>query len=319
MWRSWWVRSSIIWNCWNRRSDKNMKKLTDYRGTGVAMVTPFSPDGEVDFNRLEQHADSLISQGVNYLVVLGTTAETPALSEPEKTDIVRCVVKACNGRVPVVVGAGGNDTRSVVRQIAEMDRQGVDALLSVVPYYNKPTQEGIYQHYSSIAASSELPVMLYNVPGRTGTNMEADTVLRLATDFPGTVFAVKEASGDFDQLTRLIGEKPEGFLVVSGDDALTLPIIAMGGDGVVSVIGNGYPSLFSDMVNAALEGALEKAREIHYRLAPMMRAIFREGNPAGIKCAMHVRGWIDNVLRLPLIPASSRLELKIGELDSQLR
>lgn len=295
-----------------------MKKPQDYTGTGVAMVTPFRPDGEVDFERLERHADALITHGVNYLVALGTTAETPALTDKEKAGIVRCVVKACGGRVPVVVGAGGNDTRSVVEGIRGMDRHGVDALLSVVPYYNKPTQEGIYQHFASIAASSDLPVMLYNVPGRTGTHMGADTILRLATDFPGTIFAVKEASGDFGHLTRLIGEKPEGFLVVSGDDAITMPIIAMGGNGVVSVIGNGYPSLFSTMVNATLDGALDKAREIHYMLAPMMRAIFKEGNPAGIKCAMEIQGWIDNVLRLPLIPASGELEQEIRELDSRL-
>jgi len=282
------------------------------------MVTPFSQSGEVDFDRLILHTERLIKNGVNYLVVLGTTAETPTLSPKEKQDVVRCVVDACGGRIPIVAGAGGNDSRSAIESIRQMDHDGIDALLSVVPYYNKPSQEGIYQHFSAIAAASSLPLMLYNVPGRTGSNMNSDTVLRLATDHPGGIIAVKEASGDFEQVSEILKDKPGEFQVVSGDDSIALPLIALGGSGVVSVIGNGYPALFSTMVAAALEGADDKAREIHYRLFPMMKAIFKEGNPAGIKASMEIQGWIENVLRLPLVPATDELYREIRELDSRL-
>ena len=233
--------------------------------------------------------------------------------------MVRCVVDSCAGRVPIIVGAGGNDTLSSVEVIKNMDKDGIDAILSVVPYYNKPNQEGIYQHYSAIAAASDLPLMLYNVPGRTGTNMTAETSLRLAFDYPGKIVAIKEASGDFDQITRLLSDRPEGFQVISGDDAVTLPMIALGGDGVVSVIGNGYPGLMSSLVNAALDGDYDNARKLHFSLSPMIRAIFKEGNPAGIKSAMEIRGWCKNVLRLPLIPATSSLYKEIMQLDAGLR
>ncbi len=295
-----------------------MTSNLQFRGTGVALVTPFSQSGDVDFDKLGIHTERLINNGINYLVVLGTTAETPTLSDAEQQDVVRCVVDACGGRVPIVVGAGGNDSRAVIEHIKGMNQDGIDAILSVVPYYNKPTQEGIYQHFSAIAAASGLPVMLYNVPGRTGTNMNAKTILRLASDYPDVVVAVKEASGDFEQITEVLREKPSGFQVISGDDSITLPMIALGGSGVVSVIGNGYPSLFSTMVSAALDDAYEKARELHYRLAPMMKAIFKEGNPAGIKASMEVQGWIENVLRLPLVPVTGSLYNEIREMDSLL-
>ena len=233
--------------------------------------------------------------------------------------MVRCVVDASGGRVPVIVGAGGNDTRATVESVISMDKAGVSGLLSVAPYYNKPSQEGMYQHFSAIAAFSDIPLMLYNVPGRTGSNISAVTALRLAYDFPGKIVAIKEASGDLDQVMGIIRERPEGFLVVSGDDAIALPLIALGGDGVVSVIGNAYPGHFSTMVAAALEGACEKARELHYRLYPMMKALFREGNPAGVKASMEVQGWIENVLRLPLVPVSDTLHREIAELDRLLR
>lgn len=290
-----------------------------YKGTGVAIITPFTSGGEVDYGTLTLLTDRLIENGINYLVVLGTTAETPTLSSSEKKDVIRCVVDSCAGRVPIIVGAGGNDTLSSIRDIDQLDKNGVDAILSVVPYYNKPTQEGIYQHYSAIAAASELPLMLYNVPGRTGTNMSASTTLRLANDYPGQIIAIKEASGDLDQLTSLLSERPEGFHVISGDDAITLPLIAMGGDGVVSVIGNGYPDKISSLVNAALKGGYEDARNLHYSLSPMIRAIFKEGNPAGIKAAMEIRGWCENVLRLPLVPATDKLFQEIRQLDAVLR
>lgn len=289
-----------------------------FTGTGVAMVTPFNPVGDVDFDRLILHTDRLIRNGINYLVVLGTTAETPTLSASEKSDVVRCVVDACGSRVPIIVGAGGNDTRSAVEMMKTMDMNGVNGLLSVAPYYNKPSQEGMYQHFSALAAVADLPVMLYNVPGRTGSNISAETVLRLANDFRGTIVAVKEASGDFEQVMDIIEKKPEDFLVVSGDDSITLPMIAIGGDGVVSVIGNAYPALFSTMVSAALDGSFEKARELHYKLSPMMKAIFKEGNPAGVKASMEIQGWIENVLRLPLVPATEKLYQEIRELDSKL-
>lgn len=290
-----------------------------YQGTGVAIITPFTPTGEVDFDTLTILADQLIEDGVSYLVVLGTTAETPTLSSGEKADVLRCVVDSCAGRVPIVVGAGGNDTQASIRAIENLDKNGVDAILSVVPYYNKPSQEGIYQHFSAIAAASELPLMLYNVPGRTGTNMTAETTLRLASEYPGQIVAIKEASGDLEQVTKLLAERPEGFHVISGDDAITLPMIALGADGVVSVIGNGYPGLISSMVKSALEGELVQARKLHYSLSPMMKAIFKEGNPAGIKAAMEIRGWCKNVLRLPLIPATETLYSEIAELDKILR
>jgi len=232
--------------------------------------------------------------------------------------VIRCVVKACSGRVPIVAGAGGNDTRSVISGIRSMDKKGLDLLLSVVPYYNKPGQEGIYQHFSALAAASDIPLMLYNVPSRTGSNMAPGTVLRLAHDHPGKVAAVKEASGDLQQVMEIIRDKPSDFQVVSGDDAITLPMIALGAGGVVSVAGNGYPEILSGMVNAALEGDLERARELHYRLQPMMKAIFKEGNPAGIKAAMEIRGWIENVLRLPLVPVTRQLYQEIRELDRTL-
>jgi 4-hydroxy-tetrahydrodipicolinate synthase len=290
-----------------------------FRGTGVAMITPFLKDGEIDFDRLIIHADRLIDQGIGYLVVLGTTAETPTLSSREKKDVIRCVIETCGGRVPVMLGLGGNDTKAVIESIKSTDTRDIQGLLSVSPYYNKPSQEGIYQHYASIASLSDLPVMLYNVPGRTASNISAETTLRLASDFGRTIIGVKEASGNFEQVMEILHKRPEGFLVVSGDDAITLPMIAAGGDGAISVIGNAYPATTSLLVAASLDGAYPKARELHYMLFPMMRAIFKEGNPAGVKAAMDIQGWIDNVLRLPLIPVTSSLYQEIAELDSQLQ
>ena len=290
-----------------------------FKGTGVAMITPFKRDGEIDFDRLMIHTSRLIEQGISYLVILGTTAETPTLSGTEKKDVLRCVIEACGGRVPLMLGIGGNDTRQVIDSIKATETNDLHGILSVSPYYNKPSQEGIYQHYAAMASVSDLPIMLYNVPGRTASNISADTVLRLASDFQGSIIGVKEASGNFEQVMELIQKRPQGFLVVSGDDALSLPMIASGGDGAISVIGNAYPAATSLMVAAALDGSYVKARELHYMLFPMMRAIFREGNPAGIKAAMEIRGWIDNVLRLPLIPVTSSLYAEIARLDSQLQ
>lgn len=295
-----------------------MSPAQAFRGTGVAMITPFRSDGEIDEKVLASLTEKLISQGIHYLVVLGTTAETPVLSKAEKEQVVRCVVETCGGRVPIVLGAGGNDTRSVVEHIKSMNLYGISGLLIVTPYYNKPSQEGIYQHFSAVATVAECPVMLYNVPGRTGSNMTAETTLRLAHDFQGSIVAIKEASGDFNQVMEIIRNRPDGFSVVSGDDAITLQMVAVGGDGVVSVVGNAYPALFSTMVSAALDGAFQKARELHYKLLPMMRAIFKEGNPTGVKAAMEIQGIIQNVLRLPLVPATEKLYAEIRELDAAL-
>jgi len=289
-----------------------------FEGTGVAMVTPFNPTGEIDYDKLILLTERLINNGINYLVVLGTTAETPTLSPQEKSDVVRCVVEAGGGRVPIIVGIGGNDTRSITNLVHTMSLKGIDGLLAVAPYYNKPSQEGMYQHFAAIAAVAEVPVMLYNVPGRTSSNLSSETALRLANDFQGTIVAVKEASGNLEQVMEIIHHRPEGFLVVSGDDSITLPIIASGGNGVVSVLGNAYPALVSTMVAAALDGAHDKALELHYRLFHMMKAIFKEGNPTGIKASMEIQGWIENVLRLPLIPATNKLYQEIAQLDSQL-
>jgi len=295
-----------------------MAESAPFRGTGVAMITPFQNDGEVDFGRLRIHTDRLIKQGISYLVVLGTTAETPTLSAAEKKDIIQCVKEASAGRVPLMLGIGGNDTRAVIETIKQSGSGELNGILSVSPYYNKPSQEGIYQHYAAIASVTELPVLLYNVPGRTGSNMSAETVLRLATDFEGIIVGVKEASGNMDQVMEIIQKRPKDFLVVSGDDSLTLPIIAAGGDGAISVIGNAYPALSSLLVAAALDGSYEKARELHYRLFPMMKAIFKEGNPAGVKAAMEIQGWIENMLRLPLIPVTTALQKEIVKLDREL-
>lgn len=290
-----------------------------FRGSGVAMITPFHKDGEINFQHLAEHTDRLIRRGIGYLVVLGTTAETPTLSGKEKAEVLACVIEACGKRVPVMVGVGGNDTRAVTETLKSSWLKGVQGILSVSPYYNKPTQEGIYQHFAAIASVSEWPVMLYNVPGRTSSNISAETSLRLATDFQEVIVGIKEASGDFTQVMDILNERPDGFLVVSGDDAITLPMISVGGDGVISVIGNAYPSQMSTMVASALDGSYEKARELHYRLFPMMKAIFKEGNPSGVKVSMEIRGWIENVLRLPLIPVSKSLYQEIAKLDKVLR
>ena len=290
-----------------------------FRGTGVAMITPFQSNGEIDFERLAEHTDRLIKQGTGYLVVLGTTAETPTLSGKEKAEVLGCVMDACGKRLPVMAGVGGNDTRAVTETLKSPWLKGVQGILSVSPYYNKPTQEGIYQHFSAIASVTEWPVMLYNVPGRTSSNMVAETTLRLASDFQETIIGIKEASGNFTQVMDIIAEKTDGFLVVSGDDAITLPMISAGGDGVISVIGNAYPSQMSTMVASALDGSYKKARELHYRLVPMIKAIFKEGNPSGVKACMEIQGWIENALRLPLIPVTRPLYEEIARLDAQLR
>ncbi len=278
-----------------------------YTGTGVAMVTPFKTDGTLDIQQLEIHTNQQIEHGVEFLVALGTTAETPTLSAYEKLEIIDVIRRVNNGRVPLVVGAGGNNTEDVINWIRKTGTREIDAFLSVVPYYNKPSQAGIKAHFSAIAAASDIPLILYNVPGRTGTNMSANTTLELAGELGDKVAAVKEASGDFAQIMEIIAHKPEGFQVLSGDDAITLPMISAGAEGVISVIGNAFPALFSGMVRDALSGDLEASREKHYKLMPFYELAFREGNPCGVKAIMQELGYGDANLRLPLIPATEAL------------
>ncbi len=281
-----------------------------FSGTGVALVTPFRQDGSLDISALRALVDRVIDGGVNYLVALGTTGETPTLSEAEKHTALRTVVDAAAGRVPVVCGAGGNSTAEVIRWIADADLSGVAGLLSVAPYYNKPGQEGIYQHFSAIAKSTSLPIILYNVPGRTVTNILPQTSLRLAREFSHIV-AIKEASGSLPQCMELVAGAPDGFAVLSGDDDLVLAQIAVGMQGVISVAANCFTKDFTGMVNAALAGDFTAARALHYKLLPGTGLLFAEGNPTGVKAVLHGQGVCENVLRLPLVPASESLVEKL--------
>lgn len=273
----------------------------NFRGMGVALITPFRQDKTVDWDALARLLDYQIKSGVDYMVVLGTTAETPALTEEERRQVRRFVVDRVAGRVPLVVGCGGNNTAAVVSEAAAINPDEFAAILSVVPYYNKPSQEGIYQHYAAIAKASTVPVILYNVPGRTGVNMTAETTLRLASEFPNIV-AIKEASGNISQMDDIIKNKPADFCVISGDDGITFPLITLGAVGVISVIGNAFPREFSKMVRLALAGDYERARTIHHQFTELFSLLFVDGNPAGVKCLLHAMGFIENELRLPLVP-----------------
>jgi 4-hydroxy-tetrahydrodipicolinate synthase len=273
----------------------------DLKGMGVALITPFNEDESVNYETLMRLVDYQVQNGTDYLVVLGTTAETPTLTEDEKAEIVRCVVAQVRRRIPVVLGVGGNCTRALVHQLKDGDFEGIDAILSVVPYYNKPSQEGIYQHYKALAEATPLPIVLYNVPGRTGVNMTAQTTLRIAREFDH-VIAVKEASGNMAQIDDIIRHKPTGFQVISGDDSLTFPLIALGAAGVISVAGNAFPQEFGRMVRLALSGDYENARVIHSRFAELFELLCVDGNPAGVKSLLNMMGFIENKLRLPLAP-----------------
>ena len=281
-----------------------------FRGTGVALVTPFTKDGYIDFNGLGKLINHVIEGGVNYLVALGTTAETPTLSTDEKKEVLTSVINHAAGRVPVVCGMGGNNTAEVLEALASYNLEQVAGLLSVVPYYNKPSQEGIYQHFKAIAGATELPIILYNVPGRTVTNILPQTVIRIAQDCPNVV-AIKEASGNLPQCMELIAAKPEGFAVLSGDDNLVVPQIAVGMEGVISVAANCFTADFTGMVNAALKGDFAKARELHYKLLPGTDLLFAEGNPAGVKYVLSEMGLIKSGLRLPLVPVTDGLGIKL--------
>lgn len=275
-----------------------------FSGAGVALVTPFKDDKSIDFEALQRLVEHQIAGGTDYLVVLGTTAETPALSDEEKKEIIRFVIEKNAGRLEIVVGMGGNNTQSLAQSIKTTDFEGIDAILSVVPYYNKPTQEGIFQHFKAVVEASPVPVILYNVPGRTGVNMDADTTIRVA-GLSEKVVGVKEASGDLAQIAKIIKNAPDYFKVISGDDAMTLPVIAMGGVGIISVIANALPEKLSKLTHAALDGNLAVASQLHLQLGEMLKLIFKDGNPAGVKCLMELMGTAQNQLRLPLVPATA--------------
>ena len=285
----------------------------ELRGMGVALVTPFDATGEVDYDALNRLVDYQIDSRADFLCVLGTTAETPTLSDQEKMAVRRAVVERNAGRLPILLGCGGNCTRNIVNQLANDAMEDVDAILSVVPYYNKPTQEGMYAHFKAIAEATELPIILYNVPGRTGVNMLPETTLRLATDFKNVV-GIKEASGNVEQIEYILRHRPEGFKVFSGDDGITLPLIKSGADGVISVIGNAYAAEFAALVHLAQAGRFAEAEAIDKRLTELYSLLFVDGNPAGVKCLMELRGMLQNVLRLPLVPAKQTTKEKIASL-----
>jgi 4-hydroxy-tetrahydrodipicolinate synthase len=278
--------------------------MNKFHGTGVAMVTPFNEDGSIDHSGLKNIIDHIISGGVEYIVSLGTTGEAATLSSEEKKEIWEATAEHNSGRVPLIAGIGGNNTAEVVRDLKKFDNKDYDAVLSVSPYYSKPTQEGIYQHYQAISEASDLPVLLYNVPGRTSMNISVETTLRLANDFKN-IIGTKEASGNFDQFNLIIRDKPEDFLVISGDDAIALPLISTGAVGVISVIGNALPRILSTMVRMCLDGKFIEAQPLHYSLIEFTRLCFAEGNPGGVKSALKLLNICDDVLRLPLVSVGS--------------
>ncbi|MEE0917795.1 MAG: 4-hydroxy-tetrahydrodipicolinate synthase [Bacteroidales bacterium] len=286
-----------------------MKKF-DLQGTGVALVTPFHKQGNIDFTSLGRLIDHTIEGGVDYLVSLGTTSEYPTLSSQEQLAVVEFTIEKVENRVPVVLGMGGNDTRSLVDKIRHTDLSSIAAILSVAPYYNKPNQKGLYAHYKAIAEASNTPIILYNVPGRCGVNMTAETTLQLANDF-SNIIGIKEASGNMAQCMEILANKPQGFTVVSGEDALVLPMIALGAQGVISVAANAYPNIMSELVTHSLKSNMKKARAVHEKLLPFSNAIFDEGNPTGIKAALEIMGICQNNLRLPLVKSSKQLYSKL--------
>ncbi|MBQ1253430.1 MAG: 4-hydroxy-tetrahydrodipicolinate synthase [Alistipes sp.] len=282
-------------------------------GCGAAMITPFKADMTIDWERLARMIDYVIDGGTNYIVALGTTAEIPTLTNKEKNEVIAFFKQHVAGRVPIVVGKGGNNTRALVEELKEMDTDGIAAILSVTPYYNKPSQEGLYRHFEAVAQASPLPVILYNVPGRTGVNMSAETTCRLARDFEN-IIAVKEASGKIDQIEQIIKNCPKEFLVLSGDDGMTVEVMRRGGDGVISVAINAFPKRFSHVVYLASQGLFDRAEEAYAPLHEAVCALFEQGNPVGVKAALTLLGNIDNNLRLPLVPATELLMKKLERL-----
>lgn len=283
-----------------------------FKGLGIALITPFTASGAVDYPALKRLVEYQLKNGADFFCILATTGETPTLTEEEKQRIKNLVVDVVGGRVPILVGCGGNNTQAVVEELHTRDFSGIDGVLSVCPYYNKPSQEGLYQHFKAIAAATDMPVVLYNVPGRTGVNLKAETTVRLARDCKNIV-AVKEASGSLEQIDEIIKNKPDSFEVISGDDALTFPMIACGAVGVISVIGNALPKEFSRMLRLEQNGEFEAARKIHHKFTDLFNLLFVDGNPAGVKAMLHEMGMIENVLRLPLVPTRLTTMQKISE------
>lgn len=292
--------------------------MQEFVGTGVALVTPFKKDFSVDYKALEKIINYVIDGGVEYLVVLGTTGEPATLTSTEKEEVISAIIKFNNNRLPLVLGVGGNNTRQVVEELGTRDFSAFAAILSVSPYYNKPTQEGIYQHFSAIANASPVPVILYNVPGRTASNMLPSTVIRLANEFSNIV-GVKEAAGDIVQAMKIIQGKPNGFLVISGDDMITLAMVLAGGSGVISVIGQGFPKDFSQMVRLGLERKVDQANELHYKIADVTDLIFEQGNPAGIKQVFTALGLAENTVRLPLVAVNEDLASRLNEFANTIQ
>lgn len=287
-------------------------KQNIFKGLGIALVTPFASDGSVDYDVLKKLLDYQLKNGADFFCILATTGETPTLTKDEKQKIKELVVEKVGDKVPILIGCGGNNTADVVNELQTADFSGIDGILSVCPYYNKPSQEGLYQHFKAIAGATNMPVVLYNVPGRTGVNLKAETTVRLARDCESIV-AIKEASGSLEQVDEIIKNKPDGFDVISGDDALTFPMIACGAAGVISVIGNALPKEFSRMIRLEMKGEIESARKIHHKFTDLFNLLFVDGNPAGVKAMLHEMGMIENVLRLPLVPTRLTTMQKISD------
>ncbi len=283
-----------------------------FKGLGIALVTPFTSDGSVDYQSLSRLVEYQLKNGADFFCILATTGETPTLTAEEKKNIKELVVDLVGGKVPILIGCGGNNTADVIKELQTGDFSGIDGVLSVCPYYNKPSQEGLYQHFKAIASATNMPVVLYNVPGRTGVNLKAETTVRLARDCKNIV-AIKEASGSLEQVDEIIKNKPDSFDVISGDDALTFPMIACGAAGVISVIGNALPKEFSRMIRLEMRGEIESARKIHHKFTDLFNLLFVDGNPAGVKAMLHEMGMIENVLRLPLVPTRLTTMQKISE------
>lgn len=293
-------------------------KQNIFRGLGIALITPFTEQGEVDYEAIQRLVEYQIENEADFLCILATTGETPCLSKEERLKIKDFIVSLVKGRLPVVVGCGGNNTAAIVEELKTGDFKGIDGILSVCPYYNKPSQEGLYQHFKAIAGATKLPVILYNVPGRTGINMKPETTVRLAKDCQNIV-AVKEASGNLEQVDEILKNKPEGFAVLSGDDSLTYPMIACGAEGVISVIGNALPKEFSRMIRLEQRGEFEAAVKIHHKFTDLYSLLFVDGNPAGVKALLHEMGFINNILRLPLVPTRVATVQKMSQILKDLK
>ena len=289
-----------------------------FKGLGIALVTPFNEDGSVDYDSLKRLVEYQLSNGADFFCILATTGETPCLTADEKEKIKTLVVELVNSRVPILMGCGGYNTAAVVEELKTGNFKGIDGILSICPYYNKPSQEGLYQHFKAISAATELPIVLYNVPGRTGINMTAATTVRLAKDCKNIV-AIKEACGSLEQIDEIIKNKPASFDVISGDDALTFPMISCGAVGVISVIGNALPKEFSKMIRLEFRGEYEAARKIHHRFTDLFSLLFVDGNPAGVKAMLHEMGMIKNILRLPLVPTRISTLQRMSELMKELK